>query len=161
MVHWASTYRTVGRVRTISANVTESRMKTAVKTKAQPGIVRRQHPQGQHGGGGGGGAGARPGCIWCALSALASCRIPRFLLGLLARVGDFMQTLHLIEKVCIKSACRLADFSKVCIVCKTQTFEKKCASSLHQVCTKSAKSALVLHIVCIRTIRLSGTNLLF
>jgi len=35
MVHWASTYRTVGRVRTISANVTESRMKTAVKTKAR------------------------------------------------------------------------------------------------------------------------------
>jgi hypothetical protein len=35
MVHWASTYRTVGRIRTISANVTESRMKTAVKTKAR------------------------------------------------------------------------------------------------------------------------------
>ena len=35
MVHWASTYRTVGRIRTISANVTESLMKTAVKTKAR------------------------------------------------------------------------------------------------------------------------------
>ena len=35
MAHWASTYRTVGRIRTISANVTESRMKTAVKTKAR------------------------------------------------------------------------------------------------------------------------------
>ena len=35
MVHWASNYRTVGRCRTISANVTESRMKTAVKTKAR------------------------------------------------------------------------------------------------------------------------------
>ena len=35
MVHWASPYRTVGRIRTISANVTESRMKTAVKTKAR------------------------------------------------------------------------------------------------------------------------------
>ena len=35
MVHWASNYRTVGRCRTISANVTESRMKTAVKTKAK------------------------------------------------------------------------------------------------------------------------------
>jgi hypothetical protein len=39
MVHWASTYRTMGRCRTISANrdVTdsESRMKTAVKTKAK------------------------------------------------------------------------------------------------------------------------------
>jgi hypothetical protein len=36
MVHWASTgnrdRRTVGRPRTISTNVTESRMKTAVKT---------------------------------------------------------------------------------------------------------------------------------
>jgi hypothetical protein len=35
MVHLASTYETVGRCRTISANVTESRMKTAVKTKAR------------------------------------------------------------------------------------------------------------------------------
>ena len=35
MVHWASNYRTVGRYCTISTNVTESRMKTAVKTKAK------------------------------------------------------------------------------------------------------------------------------
>ena len=35
MVHWASNYRTVGRCHTISTNVTESRMKTAVKTKAK------------------------------------------------------------------------------------------------------------------------------
>jgi hypothetical protein len=35
MVHWASNRRTVGRPRTISANVTESRMKTVVKTKAR------------------------------------------------------------------------------------------------------------------------------
>ena len=35
MVHWSSTYETVGRCCTISANVTESRMKTAVKTKAR------------------------------------------------------------------------------------------------------------------------------
>ena len=35
MKHWASTYRTVGRIRTISANVTESLMKTAVKNKAR------------------------------------------------------------------------------------------------------------------------------
>ena len=35
MVHWASNRRTVGRPRTISTNVTESRMKTAVKTKAK------------------------------------------------------------------------------------------------------------------------------
>ncbi len=35
MVNWASTYRTVGCCSTISANVTESRMKTAVKTKAR------------------------------------------------------------------------------------------------------------------------------
>ncbi len=33
MVHWASTYRTVGKC-TISTNITESQMKTAVKTKA-------------------------------------------------------------------------------------------------------------------------------
>ena len=35
MVHWASNRRTVGAPRTISTNVTESRMKTAVKTKAK------------------------------------------------------------------------------------------------------------------------------
>ncbi len=35
MVHWASYYRTVGRCRTFSAYITESRMKTAVKTKAR------------------------------------------------------------------------------------------------------------------------------
>ncbi len=35
MVHWASNWRTVGRPRTISTNVTKSRMKTAVKTKAK------------------------------------------------------------------------------------------------------------------------------
>ena len=35
MVHWASNRRTVGAPRTISTNITESRMKTAVKTKAK------------------------------------------------------------------------------------------------------------------------------
>jgi hypothetical protein len=35
MVHWASNRRTVDRPRTISTNVTESRMKTAVKTKTK------------------------------------------------------------------------------------------------------------------------------
>ena len=35
MVHWASNRRTVGRPRTISTNVTESRMKTAVKTPSR------------------------------------------------------------------------------------------------------------------------------
>jgi hypothetical protein len=35
MVHWASNRRTMGRPRTISTNVTEGRMKTAVKTKAK------------------------------------------------------------------------------------------------------------------------------
>ena len=59
MVHcqWASSRRTVGRPRTISTNVTESRMKTvtAVKTKAkktnnQASFGAGQHPQGQHGG---------------------------------------------------------------------------------------------------------------
>ncbi len=88
------TYETVGWCRTISANVTESRMKTAVKTK----------------------------------------------------VEYFMQTLHLMEKVCIKSACQiLADvqtFLKVCTVCKTQTFFIK-------VCIKSAQSLQSLHMFCI------------
>ncbi len=39
MVHWASNYRTVGRCRcccrTISSNVTESRMKTSIKTEVK------------------------------------------------------------------------------------------------------------------------------
>jgi hypothetical protein len=35
MMHWTSNYRTVGWCSTISANVAESRMKTAVKTKAR------------------------------------------------------------------------------------------------------------------------------
>jgi hypothetical protein len=35
MLHWASNWRTVGAPRTISTNVTESRMKTAVETKAK------------------------------------------------------------------------------------------------------------------------------
>jgi hypothetical protein len=69
-----------------------------------------------------------------------------------------MQTLHLIEKVCIKSACRLADFSKVCMVCETQTFYKKVCKKSAKVCIKSAKSARVLHQVCIRTGGLSGEN---
>ena len=47
----------------------------------QPGLGRRQHPQGQHGGGGGGRAGARPGPIRYALDVSASCWIARFLLG--------------------------------------------------------------------------------
>ena len=38
----------------------------------QPGLGRRQHPQGQHGGGGGGRAGARPGPNRYALCASAS-----------------------------------------------------------------------------------------
>jgi hypothetical protein len=38
MVHWASNRRTVGRPSTISTNVTESQMKTAVKTKAKKTI---------------------------------------------------------------------------------------------------------------------------
>ncbi len=35
MVHWASNRSSVGRPRTISTNVNEGRMKTAVKTKAK------------------------------------------------------------------------------------------------------------------------------
>ncbi len=75
----------------------------------------------QHGGGGGGGAGARPGRNRYAICALASCRIPRFLLVLLEGVGDFMQTLHLIEKVCIKSDCQ--------ILADMQTFAKSAKSA--------------------------------
>jgi hypothetical protein len=67
----------------------------------QPGIVWRQHPQGQHGGGGGSRAGARPGRNRYALCVFASCWIARFLSGLLKQVGDFMQTLHSREKVCM------------------------------------------------------------
>ena len=33
MTHWADNYATVGRIRIISTSVTESRMKTAVKTR--------------------------------------------------------------------------------------------------------------------------------
>jgi hypothetical protein len=35
MVYWASNYRTMGLCHTISVNVTERRMKTAVKTKSR------------------------------------------------------------------------------------------------------------------------------
>ena len=35
MIHWADNYATVGRIRTASTQVTETRMKSAVKTKAR------------------------------------------------------------------------------------------------------------------------------
>ncbi len=35
MTHWADNYSTVGRIRNISTSVTESRMKTAVKTPSR------------------------------------------------------------------------------------------------------------------------------
>ena len=35
MTHWADNYETVGRIRIISTTVTETRMKSAVKTKAK------------------------------------------------------------------------------------------------------------------------------
>ncbi len=35
MTHWADNYSTVGRIRIISTSVTESRMKTAVKTPSR------------------------------------------------------------------------------------------------------------------------------
>ena len=35
MTHWAENYETVGRIRIISTTVTETRMKSAVKTKAK------------------------------------------------------------------------------------------------------------------------------
>ncbi len=52
MVHWASNYRTVGRCRTISANVTESRMKTAraVKTKARKTVTNNRDQASSFGG---------------------------------------------------------------------------------------------------------------
>ena len=43
-------------------------------------------------------------------------RVLRFLLGLLERVGDFMQTLHPMDKVCIRSACQILE--------DVQTFQK-------------------------------------
>ena len=88
-----------------------------------------------------------------ALCALASCRIPGFLLVLLALVGDFMQTLHLIEKVCIKSAMTLhASFLQTCRLFKSlhslrdaDFFFEKCASSLHKVCRVCTRSVPSLH----------------
>ena len=35
MTHWADNYATVGRIRVMSTQVTEGRMKSAVKTKAR------------------------------------------------------------------------------------------------------------------------------
>ncbi len=56
MVHWADNYATVGRFRIKSTSMTETQMKSAVKTLAesgvqdqQPGIVRLQHRQERHG----------------------------------------------------------------------------------------------------------------
>ena len=34
MTHWGDNYHTVGRIRTVTTQVTETRMKSAVKTKA-------------------------------------------------------------------------------------------------------------------------------
>jgi hypothetical protein len=62
MTHCPDNYATVGRIQIISTSVTETRMKTAVKTPS------RQLPQEQHGGGGGDGAAAAPGRNRCAPS---------------------------------------------------------------------------------------------
>ncbi len=63
MTHWTDTYTTVGRIGTISITVKEARMKSAVQgaQDQQPGLVRREPPQEQHGCGGGNAAVAAPG----------------------------------------------------------------------------------------------------
>ncbi len=103
--------RTVGLPSTISTNVTEGRMKTvtaaAVKTKAK-----KNNNQASFGGSilknnmeveaaielahDLDATGMHSVCFKVAL-----CWIARFLSGLLKRVGDFMQTLHSREKVCM------------------------------------------------------------
>ncbi len=59
MVHWASNRRKVGRPCTISRGPDEDGSQDQGEEDQQPSIVRRQHPQGQHGGGGGDRAGAQ------------------------------------------------------------------------------------------------------
>jgi hypothetical protein len=108
----------------------------------------------QNGGGGGDRAGTRPGRNQYTLCVVASCLIPRYWLGLLELVGDFMQTLHPREKVCIVSACKIfADvqtfqMSAECANCRL--FEKmsaKIAKSLQ----KSAQSLQSLHVFYIQS----------
>ena len=77
--HWADNYATVGRIRTMSTQVTEGRYKSAVKTKpgrARPttSLVRRQPPPEQHGGGGGDRDGAAPGRDRFALGSHRVCQ---------------------------------------------------------------------------------------
>ncbi len=112
----------------------------------QPSIVRRQHPQGQHGGGGGDPAGARPGktgmqCVCIAVG------LPGVLLDLLDRVRNIVQTLHTRGKVCKVSCQIFADFahsSQLCKVRQMHTFSEK-------VCTKSAQSVQSMHVFCTKS----------
>jgi hypothetical protein len=112
MVHWASNYRTVCWCLTISTNVNEGRMKTAVKTKAKKSNNQTSFGgSGQHGGGGSETAGARPasGRNRCA-KRLHRVGLP--VLGLFERVRNIMQTLHTRNKVCkvCKCGARLSTF---------------------------------------------------
>ena len=55
MTHWAENYETMGRIRIISTCVTggvpdEIGRQDPGSEDQQPGLVRRQHPQEQHGG---------------------------------------------------------------------------------------------------------------
>jgi hypothetical protein len=66
MTHWADNYAAVGRTRIWHLHLPdggpdEDGRQDQGEEDQQPSIVRRQHPQGQHGGGGGDPAGARPG----------------------------------------------------------------------------------------------------
>ena len=137
MVHWASNRRTVGRPRTISTNVTESRMKTAVKTKAKKtnnqasvggsslkanmeveAAIQLAHDLDE--------TGMPCMCIGVGLLGV--------LLDLPERIRNIVQTLHTrtkVCKVCIPDNCRFADSGQVCIVSHMHTFEKKCAFSMH------------------------------
>ena len=131
MVHWASNRRTVGRPRTISTNVTESRMKTAVKTN------QLAHDLDETG---------MP-CVCIGV-------------GLLGVLLDIVQTLHTrtkLCKVCKPDNCRLCRLGSSVHSAPTAHFFRK---SMQQVCTKCAKCARVLHQVCIPTKVFSGEKLL-
>ena len=73
MVHWVSNYGPVPHhLHERHREPDEDSRQDQGEEDQQPGLGRRQHPQGQHGGGGGGRAGARPGPNRYALCASAS-----------------------------------------------------------------------------------------
>jgi hypothetical protein len=156
MVHWASNRRTVGRPRTISTNVTESRMKTAVKTKAK-----KTNHQASFGG----------SILKANMEVEAAIQLAHDLdetgmpcvcigVGLLGVLLDIVQTLHTrtkLCKVCKPDNCRLCRLGSSVHSAPTAHFFRK---SMQQVCTKCAKCARVLHQVCIPTKVFSGEKLL-